>query len=108
MDTLVEHGIRHVFMVSCGGAMHLDDAAGRPGPVWIDIPLDVQGATVDVDELEGFDPAELGPSVTMTETEIARVADDVIDDLQRAERPLILVGAGVRLGHAEEGVRSLV
>ena len=34
-------------------------AQGRPGPVWIDIPLDVQGATIDADSLRGFDPAEL-------------------------------------------------
>ena len=41
---------------------------GRPGPCWLDIPLNVQGATVETDELEGFDPSKENltviPSVT--------------------------------------------
>ena len=33
---------------------------GRRGPAWIDVPLDVQGAHVDIDALKGFDPAAEG------------------------------------------------
>ena len=46
---------------------HLEKAVyiarnGRPGPVWIDIPLDVQAAPIDESSLPGFDPAEMPPA----------------------------------------------
>lgn len=68
---------------------------GRPGPVWIDIPLDVQAASIDPVALRGFDPSEL--------PEIGRPADlpaavaRVIDLLKCSSRPVVLVGNGVRL-----------
>jgi acetolactate synthase-1/2/3 large subunit len=81
-------------------ALHLA-RTGRPGPVWIDIPLDVQGSTVDLDALPGFDPAEL-PAEPRDDaaTVRARVAEAVAA-LNASERPVLLVGNGVRLGRAE-------
>lgn len=65
---------------------------GRNGPVWLDVPLDVQAATVDPEELSGFTP----PS-TATSSDLAIAARDVLALLAHAERPLILAGHGVRL-----------
>jgi acetolactate synthase I/II/III large subunit len=86
-------------------ALHIAHA-GRPGPVWIDVPLDVQAAQVEPDELKGFDPAEMpGPP------DAARVgewADQTVSLLNQAERPVILAGNGVRLAGAMAEFRRLV
>jgi acetolactate synthase-1/2/3 large subunit len=87
-------------------AYHLEKALylalnGRGGPVWIDVPLDVQGAVVDTDELIHFDPNAEKP------WQVAEVKDEVIDDIlekiKAAKAPLVLAGDGIRLGkaHAE-------
>jgi acetolactate synthase-1/2/3 large subunit len=79
-------------------AVHLA-TTGRPGPVWLDIPLDVQGAMIDERALEPFVPDE--------QAERARdeaAPDDVaraLATLQAAERPVVLVGNGVRLAGAQ-------
>ena len=84
-------------------ALHVDRALrlareGRPGPVWLDIPLDVQAAEIDESTLAREDLAEPvtdGPGVTA-------VARRVRDLLEAAERPVLLVGNGVRLARAED------
>jgi acetolactate synthase-1/2/3 large subunit len=79
-------------------------SSGRPGPVWIDIPLDVQASPIDPDELAGFDiPAAEARSATL-EDEVRRV----IERLNRAERPLLLAGNGVRMARAEREFLELV
>lgn len=70
--------------------------SGRKGPVWIDIPLDVQATLVDYDGLRGYEPP-----VTARPDYAADVAD-VIGLLNRAERPIVLAGHGVRLAGAEK------
>jgi acetolactate synthase I/II/III large subunit len=73
--------------------------SGRPGPVWIDIPLDVQASPIDPDALRGFDPSEckvasqVDPEALVTET---------IRALNNSKRPLLLAGNGIRLARAEE------
>jgi acetolactate synthase I/II/III large subunit len=90
---------------------HLEKAVylarnGRPGPVWIDIPLDVQASPIDEGALPGFDPAEL-PAAFDT-THLQRQTSAVIEALNRAERPLLFVGNGVRLARAEEELREIL
>lgn len=96
---------------------HLEKAVylarhGRPGPVWIDIPLDVQGASIDADSLVGFDPAELTDSVSaVVERGGVSLGDQVaqtISWLNEAERPVLLVGNGVRLARAEAKLHEAV
>lgn len=77
--------------------------SGRPGPVWLDIPLDVQGATVDPAALAPFAPPPPAPSA-----DLAAAADETLRLLAQARRPVILVGNGVRLSHAEEALHALV
>jgi len=88
-------------------AVHLA-LTGRPGPVWLDMPLDVQGATIDEAELEGFTPpADEIPGLA-TPDGIAASVRHTIDLLNRAERPVVLIGNGVRLANARAAMRTLI
>lgn len=66
---------------------------GRPGPVWIDIPLDIQAAEIDVKKLKSFDPKELNEPVV----DLSKDVQKAIEMLNAAKRPVVLVGNGVRL-----------
>ena len=71
---------------------------GRPGPVWLDIPLDVQGEKVSVEELREYDEQEdayLNVSLPSKEQ-----IDHVVYKIKEAKRPVILAGNGIRSAHA--------
>jgi acetolactate synthase-1/2/3 large subunit len=91
---------------------HLEKAiylarTGRPGPVWLDIPLDVQAAKIDPDQLDpGFDPAELDEP--WKKTDVAAAAAEIIAKLREAERPVVLAGGGVRISGAHQQFIELV
>lgn len=80
---------------------------GRPGPVWIDVPIDVQAAPVDPDALVGYDPAEQedwGEAANTTAEcgalrgePLEREVEVLLEELHGAERPVVLVGSGVRI-----------
>lgn len=74
---------------------------GRPGPVWLDIPLDVQAAPVDPNRLKGFDPVRAG--LQAGKADLAAAAREVLARLAASQRPVILPGSGVRIsgGHGE-------
>ncbi len=73
---------------------------GRPGPVWIDIPLDVQATPIpDPSTLRAFNPAELPPPAAFSNLE--HEVQSLIARLNAAERPLLFAGNGIRLAHAE-------
>lgn len=89
---------------------HLDKAVylathGRKGTVWVDIPLDIQGAQVEEDELVEFDPVAEGliPATSISNRDI----DDVLNLLKAAKRPLILAGKGVLLDQAASLLHDL-
>jgi len=87
-------------------AIHLA-TTGRPGPVWLDIPLDVQAAQIDPDDLlPGFDPAELDEPWTRTDLTAAAAA--ILDRLASAKRPVVFAGGGVRLSGAHADFITLV
>jgi acetolactate synthase-1/2/3 large subunit len=73
---------------------------GRPGPVWLDIPLDIQGAMVDEDELFEFEI----PEVEKYDNKI----DEVLNLLKNAKRPIIIAGNGITLSDANEIFLNLV
>jgi acetolactate synthase I/II/III large subunit len=77
--------------------------SGRPGPVLIDIPLDLQMADVAAPLSHG--PVPIGPSHDPLTTDAAAAA---IADLAAAERPLILAGGGLRAGRAVGAFRAMV
>lgn len=74
---------------------------GRPGPVWLDIPLDVQAAPVVPDSLVGFEP----PASAGGKADPAPAAVDRLGALlAKAKRPLILAGHGVRIAGGEKAL----
>ena len=81
---------------------HLEKAAhlaraGRPGPVWIDLPMDVQGAVVGESDFKHYDPAEeeaAVPEIVASDYQVVEKA------LAKAERPIIVAGQGIRLAGA--------
>lgn len=86
---------------------HLDRAIyeaknGRQGPVWIDIPLDIQAATIDKEKLVSYQPKQESKNY-LTE-DIAEVAEL----LSAAERPLLIVGQGIERSNGKEVFRRLV
>ena len=72
-------------------ALHLT-ASGRPGPVWLDIPLDVQGALIDPDALSEFSPLEVPPDRDAITDSMLR---DILARIQGAERPVLIAGSGI-------------
>ncbi|HTM96565.1 MAG TPA: thiamine pyrophosphate-binding protein, partial [Croceibacterium sp.] len=86
-------------------ALHLA-TSGRPGPVWLDIPLDVQAAKIDPDDLPGFDPAELDEP--WLRTELPATASAILDKLRAAKRPVVFAGGGVRLSGAYDDFLALI
>jgi len=77
---------------------------GRPGPVWVDVPQDVQWARVDAPSLKGFEaPSRIEPPAT----DMAIAADKTLALLRHAERPLLWVGHGIRLAKAEALFRQV-
>lgn len=81
-------------------AIHLA-TSGRPGPVFLDIPVNIQGAPIDPDMLEGYVPERHAPPAA-PEPEIA----EALRLLSRAERPLLLAGHGIRCAGRAEAFRS--
>ena len=79
-------------------ALHLA-RSGRPGPVWIDVPMDIQGAQIEPEALRGYMP-EPGPATPD--------AHEVAEILRHAKRPVIMPGTGVRIAGAHEEFLRLV
>lgn len=82
---------------------------GRKGPVWLDIPLDVQAAIVEEDEFIGFAPEEETVDamsgqemVNIHENPVydVRLTKEIVEKIRNARRPVILAGTGVRLSGA--------
>ena len=65
--------------------------SGRPGPVWIDIPLDIQGSIINENELKIYNEVNVIPSPTQDEI------NNFIQILNQAKKPLFVVGNGIRL-----------
>lgn len=75
---------------------------GRPGPVWLDVPLDVQAALIDPDKLSGFEPP-----APKTARDFAAELKHLATLLAKAQRPLLLAGHGVRIAGGAALLRQL-
>lgn len=93
---------------------HLDRAVyeattGRKGPVWLDIPLDVQATQINEDTLVGWQPEAQDEAQLMTAREtLERRVLQTIDALNRAKRPVLLAGNGIRLAGAIPQLEELI
>lgn len=84
---------------------HLEKAlyltkSGRSGPVWIDIPLDIQTKIIDIKTLVKFDSKKEFPNKKNSK-DILKV-DKVADLLKKSKRPIILAGHGIRLSDMQD------
>ncbi len=84
---------------------HLEKAvylakSGRPGPVWIDIPLDIQASDIEVKKLKGFISSDTEQSAD--KNTLNNQLKEMINLLNEAKRPVILAGNGIRLAGAQK------
>ena len=80
--------------------------SGRPGPCWIDVPLDIQGAIIDTDDLIEFNEDELDIDLGVKVTKDTIVT--VISKLKYAKRPVIYAGSAIRTNNAHDEFLKLV
>ncbi|MCR5195274.1 MAG: thiamine pyrophosphate-binding protein [Pseudobutyrivibrio sp.] len=85
-------------------ALHLAKT-GRPGPSWIDIPVNYQGMIIETDDLEGYNPAEDDKDLPQAVSD--EVAKQVIDKIKNAKRPVFHAGYGIRLSGAYDIFRQV-
>lgn len=90
---------------------HLEKAfylarSGRPGPCWLDIPLDVQGAIIAENELVGFTPTPQDSAISRKH--FTQIIPEVIAKLKSSLRPVIFAGGGVRISGQHETFLALV
>ena len=76
---------------------------GRPGPVWLDVPLDVQAAPIDPSSLVGFEPP-----IDAAKPELSKELAQLTKLLANSKRPLILAGHGVRISGGARLFKELV
>lgn len=89
---------------------HLEKAVylathGRPGPVWLDLPANIQNSKVDISKLKGFDPKEC--QILFDQDLPSKVAE-VVKLLKNSNRPLIHLGHGVRLDGVDKEFIALL
>ncbi|MEW6006213.1 MAG: thiamine pyrophosphate-binding protein [Stygiobacter sp.] len=80
--------------------------SGRPGPVWVDIPMNVQGYMIDENILREYDPIEDNSEIPPMPSE--EIIDFVIEKFNKSQRPVLLVGSGVRIAKAFEELNEFV
>ncbi|MCR5301520.1 MAG: thiamine pyrophosphate-binding protein [Lachnospiraceae bacterium] len=103
----VRNMTKYAVMVTDGNSIryHMEKAwylchSGRKGPVWIDIPLDIQSATVESDDLEGFVPGAEEASENPVYDE--SLTAQIVDRIRSAARPVILAGTGINVAGARK------
>lgn len=82
-------------------AIHIA-TSGRPGPVWLDIPLNVQGALIEEENLISESASDAVPA-TKDEAVL-----EIIEELRKSKRPLLIAGHGIRISKAEKEFAELV
>ena len=92
-----ESKIRYVMERAYYTAIH-----GRPGPVWVDVPLDISNKNVDIDSLEGFVPTKKKFTLKNANKSF------IIDKIKKSRKPLIIVGNGVRLGNSTKLLNKFI
>lgn len=90
---------------------HLEKAiylakTGRPGPVWIEIPLDIQASQIDEKKLMGFNPTEFEFKNNTGRLKVN--VKKTLELIKKAKRPVILAGSGIRIADAYKEFLQLV
>ncbi len=111
--TVVTHMTKYAVMVTEPSDIryHLERAlylmkSGRPGPCWLDIPMNVQAAMIDPEKLRSYDPAEdpdeIAPPIGK------ETIEDIIGRLRAAQRPVIMAGSAIRMSGALQDFLKLI
>ena len=92
---------------------HLEKAvclarSGRPGPVWIDIPLDIQAAIIDMNNLETFDGLASSTSINSSTSGLQKSVGKTLELLLNAERPVILAGNGIKIARCQSVFANII
>jgi len=82
---------------------YMEATTGRPGPVWIDVPLDMQRQTVDIDAF-----LHIKDDVLCNVFGMDRYYNQIIEKLKNSKRPIFLIGQGVSLANAREDFKQLL
>ena len=126
--SLRQLGDQEFDMVSCAGLMtkyavmlweprevlyHLEKAwylanNGRKGPVWIDVPLDVQAAPVETEGLKHFDPVAEGIEKSEHPLYDEKLTEEILEKIRQAKRPLIFAGTAINLADAKPELTELI
>jgi acetolactate synthase-1/2/3 large subunit len=77
---------------------------GRPGPVWLSIPLDIQGTMMDYDDI----PVVRNIPQSFPSYRKLNMVKTVIELLKKSQRPVIIAGNGIKLAHCEEKFRKFI
>ena len=76
--------------------------SGRPGPVWIDVPMDIQNSIIEIDKLRSYNPPN--NKLTIQSSDL----DFILKKINSAKKPLIVAGQGVRQGKAEDQFKKFL
>jgi acetolactate synthase-1/2/3 large subunit len=105
---------KYAVMISCAEDLryHIEKAvylakSGRPGPVWLDIPMDVQSAQIDPNSLRSFNPETEGGKLSLSSS-LKEQAERCLELLKASRRPIILAGYGIKAAGAEREFLQLV
>ncbi|MBN2198082.1 thiamine pyrophosphate-binding protein [Candidatus Wolfebacteria bacterium] len=84
--------------------------SGRPGPVLLDLPVDIQVAEINPSKLVGFSSNKETKEILDIDSDevIGKKTEEIINLIKKARRPIILLGSGVRLGNAEKQTMKLI
>ncbi len=106
ITTTVKNMTKYSKFVDCPEeiAYHLEKALylckeGRGGPVWLDLPLDVQASIIETNSLKHFTPSEVPASYPAYNE---NYTNQIIEKIKSAKRPVILAGTGIRLSGARD------
>ena len=83
-------------------------AHGRPGPCWVDIPLNLQSTNVSSNDLLRFNSSELPDLNLNSDEELTNNIESILEGLKKAKRPLFWFGNGIRLANAEQLLEPLL
>ncbi|MSU34523.1 MAG: thiamine pyrophosphate-binding protein [Pedosphaera sp.] len=87
---------------------HFIAGSGRPGPCWIDVPMNIQSSTVEETDLVVFDPAELRVKDSTSASRLTLDVQQVLSDLRAAQRPVVWLGHGIRMAGGESLLSELL
>lgn len=86
----------------CLEKAYITAISGRPGPCWLDIPLDIQGKYIETDNLEGYN------AESQTKQDYSAIAKQILEKFKNAKRPVFYAGNGIRLSNGVELFHHLI